>query len=347
MKTKNKTKVKLNLEAFRPKKKTKLGPNEIRDILSVFVFLAIVVGGAKIVSITREYSYWQNTRDIYSASLISRPVDYSFLKPFRAWNIPALENLSARSSAIMVASEPSERFIFEKNSNKIVPIGSISKLLTAYVTLNNYNLDEAITISEEAQNTIGIRGYFSAGERITVNDLLHSMLIESSNDSAKALADAIGEQEFIRQMNEVVEKIGLQYTYFSGPIGLDVSSQGGSYNYSTARELGMLVSYLLKEAETNEKVATIFEATRLKEYDVGYSDGRFHHTAHTTNRIIEEFPEFVTAKTGHTPLAGQCLIMVKPHPKNQGYVIYVILGSGNRFEDMRKIINWSQEAFLW
>jgi serine-type D-Ala-D-Ala carboxypeptidase (penicillin-binding protein 5/6) len=341
-------KIKLGLETWKPKRKIKFGTSEIREILSVLILIGLILGGIKLVQIIDEYQYWKSTKEIYTASVAESAVDYSFLKPFRNWNVPALEEeLSARSVAIMAFDGTKEHFIFEKNAGKTLPMGSISKLVSAYVVMENYQLEQIIIISEETPKTEGIRAYFGAGERIMVKDLLYSMLIESSNDSAKALADEMGEEKFVQKMNQAVEKIGLKQTYFIDPIGLDPDGNKDPYNYSTAKDLALLTKYLLNKAETDEKIAKIFEIAKTEEYVVRFADGRKHHVAVTTNGIIKDYPDFIAAKTGRTPLAGQCFLVIIPRPKEGGYIAYVILGSSDRFAETKKLIDWSQKAFIW
>lgn len=342
-----KGKIKLGLETWSPKKKFLLGSKEIKDIISVFILIAVIVGGIKLIQITSEYQYFKNTRDLYTASIAKNVIDYSFLKPFRNWNIPAIENISAKSVAIMVTDGTAERFIFEKNAEQILPMGSIAKLFSAYIVLENYELDHIITISEEASQVPGIRGYFAFGEKILVQDLLYSMLIESSNDSVKAIADDMGEREFVKKMNEAVKNIGLEHTYFVNPTGLDPKINGNPYNYSTSKDLARFAKYLLNEANKKEKIAKIFEITAMNEHKIHFADGREHHNAITTNKIIEDYPNIIAAKTGQTALAGQCFLVILPRPKGNGNVIYVVLDSSNRFSDAKKLIEWSQEAFIW
>lgn len=346
---KKKNKIKTTLETWKPKK-ANLGIKEMKDIVSVFVFIGILVGGIRLVHIINKYQYWKNIEDLYKATVTETVVDYSFLKPFRNWNVPDMKELNARSVAILSNNKNQSRFIFEKNADQIVPIASITKLVSAYIVLTNYELDTVITISEEASRAPGVRGFFSAGEKILVKDLLYSALIESSNDSIKALADDMGESVFVEKMNQVAKNIGLERTFFIESAGLDPNIEAGrnTHNYSTAKELALLTQYLINRAAEDEKIAKIFEITRMDEQKIYFADGRFHHNAQTTNRIIEEYSEFIIAKTGQTPLAGQCFLVAMPHPKNaQAYIVYVILGSNNRFGEAKELIDWSYKAFVW
>jgi len=317
-------------------------------VLAFLIILFLVLGSLKLGKIVNEYIYWKNTKEIYTAALAKSPVDYSFLKPFRNWKVGDLGEISAKAAiSLVTGKDGGSQIIFEKNPSKLLPIASLSKLLTAYVALKNYDLNQKTVITQDAVKTEENTGQFKAGEEFTVKELLHSMLIESSNDAARALADIMGEKQFVALMNSEVKKMGLKHTYFVDPIGLDPDFAGQGYNYSTTQDLAALAWKILKESEQNPKLAELFKITKYAEYNISLANGRFHHQAINTDKLLNRFPEMLGGKTGQTPMAGQCLLVVMPKPKGNGYLINVILGSDNRFEEMKKIINWLNQAFIW
>jgi serine-type D-Ala-D-Ala carboxypeptidase (penicillin-binding protein 5/6) len=315
----------------------------LKFFLSVTACLFLLIGSFWLGQVLKNYIYWKNTKDIYTAAIEKRVIDYSFLKPFRNWKIPALENLDAQA-AISLADNT---IVFEKQAHKILPIGSLSKIMTAYIALKNYQLEDKIKITKEIVATEEVKGYFSVGEILTIEELLHSALIESSNDAAVAITEIMGKDKFIAKMNEEAETMGLQYTHYVDPVGLDPDFEGDPYNYSTAYDIALLVKNILEESKNDPKVAKLFEITREKKYKINLANGNFHHYAYTTNEILEEFPDMLGAKTGQTPMAKQCFMVVLPKPKGEGYIINVILGSNNRFLSMKEIINWLEKAFVW
>ncbi len=174
------------------------------------------------------------------------------------------------------------------------------------------------------------------------------MLVESSNDAARALAEIIGEKKFVGLMNSEIKKIGIKHTHFVDPIGLDPDFPNQAYNYSTADDLAKFVQYILEQAKTDAKIAKIFEITKNTEHMILLSNGNQHHKAQTTDKLLEEFPNIVGGKTGQTPKAKQCLLIILPQPKSeQGYLVSIILGSNNRFGEMKQIINWLEKGFIW
>lgn len=325
-----------------------LQKGKIVKIILILLFLAIfIASGFKLGTIISQYYYWQKTKDIYTASIAEKAIDYSFLKPFRNWQVGDLENLEVLSAVSLLVQEDNQKVIFEKNSNEILPIASLTKIMTGYVALKNYQLQQTIKITKEIVETEEDKGQFRIGEVFTLEELLYSMLIESSNDGAMAVAEMMGKDKFVAEMNKEAQEIGLKYTHFVDPVGLDPDFEGEAYNYSTAKDLALLVRHILKEAETNPKIAKLFEITRSQEQQINLASGRFHHTAYSTNEILEEFPEIIGAKTGYSPKAKECFLMVLPKPKGEGYLINVILGADNRFKEMKKIINWQNKAFVW
>ena len=108
-----------------------------------------------------------------------------------------------------------------------------------------------------------------------------------------------------------------------------------------------MAQQILKESENNAKIAKIIEMMRKEEHDIVLANGNFHHKAISTNKILDEFPDMLGAKTGQTPKAKQCFLVILPKPKGEGYLINVILGSDDRFKEMKKIINWLNKAFVW
>ncbi len=337
----------MKLETWKPKAGFRINLPSTKNILAGALLLALILGSIFLGKIANEYLYWKKTKDIYTAAIVSAPVDYSFLKPFRNWKIGELEGINAKSAISLVTDSGNPRIIFDKSPEQIMPIASLTKLLTAYISLQNYDLNQEVVVSQRAVDTEENTGALKVGEKFTVDQLLHTMLIESNNDAARVLAEIMGERQFINLMNQEMEKIGLKYTHFVDPIGLDPDFLGQGYNYSTANDLAMLIRYILQEADKNPKIAKIFEITRNQKYQITLANGRPHHEAINTNKLLAEFPDTFGAKTGQTPIAGQCLLVILPQPKNKGHIINIILDSNDRFKDMENIINWINSAFVW
>lgn len=240
-----------------------------------------------------------------------------------------------------------EKILFQKSGDRRLPIASLTKLMSALVVLDYFDLNQEISITKEAAEEKGSgAGLFKAGEIFRVVDLLYSMLIESNNVAAYALTGSIGEGTFVNLMNLEAKNIGLKNTDFVNSTGLDPDKIGDPINYSTAEDLVILVKYLLSKS-------LIWEILSTSEFNLYLpNDGIFHHTLKNTNELLEKEERtwsfrIVGGKTGWTPMAGGCLVLALNSPKKNGYLINIILGSENRFEEMENLVNWVYQSYRW
>jgi len=233
-----------------------------------------------------------------------------------------------------------EKVLFEKNSEATLPIASLTKLVTAWVVFEYpeyYDFSREVRISRESIKKEGDFG-LSEGQIVSINDLLYSILIESSNDSAYAIAEALVSETkakpeqiveaFVSLMNlEVKENIGLKRTFFINPTGLDPENPTQIPNYSTARDLVKLSKNILF------KYPEIFEISKNRSALI------FNNYLVVNKNIILNH-NTVGGKTGWTPRAGGCILSVQQN-RNGEYFINVILGTGSpdsRFTEMEKLI---------
>lgn len=219
-----------------------------------------------------------------------------------------------------------ESILFKKNESKKLPIASLTKLMTALIVLENYDLSEEIIISENAIMEEGGKNNFKDGEVFSAKNLLYTTLIESSNKAAYALAEKIGVENFVDLMNLKTAKLGMASTHFSDSTGLSSDS------YSTAEDIIKISRYLFNN------YLLFREIISLKEYDLYSSDSLFHHKVVNTNKMLGKI-NIVGGKTGWTSSAGGCLMVIQKDANFKNYVIYVILGAEDRFLEMGKLIN--------
>lgn len=236
---------------------------------------------------------------------------------------PEIAAVSAIS--VKIDKRGQQKILFEKNSEKILPIASLTKLMAASVVLENYDLSQELMVSKKAIGQPEAFGQLRVGEKLSVENLLYLMLIESSNDAAFALSELIGEGGFVELMNLEAKYLGLKNTHFADPAGYSPE------NYSTVKDLVKFTKYLLEEKPQ------ILEISRLSEFNLYDPDGVFHHKLLNTNEILGEIPEIIGGKTGYTPEAGECFILVLKNPRDNSILINIILGSRNRFEEMQKL----------
>lgn len=250
-------------------------------------------------------------------------------------DVPKLEISSEAAICVEVNELGQEKILCKKNNDKKLSIASLTKLMTALVVLENYDLSQNVKISQEAVAREGEQGSLKALDALSIGNLLYIMLIESSNDAAYALAEIMGFDEFVETMNLKAKDLGLNNTFFVEPSGLD------SKNYSTVDDLVKLTKYLLKNHSLIWEILSIEKATIFN------SDGVLHHEALNTNELLGKIPGIIGGKTGYTKIANGCFILVLESPKKGNQLIYIILGSENRFEEMKKLIEWVNQTYQW
>ena len=230
--------------------------------------------------------------------------------------------------SLSIDKKGNERIIFEKNPDEILPIASLTKLMTAWVASEYYDPSQVVDIGWPAVDQPEDFGRLKVGETLSVENLLYIMLIESSNDAAYAVAELISEKGFVGLMNIEAKSMGMSSTNFIDTTGYLPE------NYSTARDLAKLSKYLLIEKPQ------IWEITKKSEFNLYDADGVFHHTLLSTDELLKEFPQIIGGKTGFTFEAKGCLIIISKDEKSGNTFVNVILGSDDRFGDMRKLIEY-------
>lgn len=215
-------------------------------------------------------------------------------------------NLNISSKTAILYNLDNGEILYEKNADEKVSIASLTKIMTALVTLENIqDLDkQVVLINQDFQGLVqtnAVTAGFTKGEIVTYKDLLYGLLLPSGADAAKALARNVAGSEdgFIKMMNDKVKELDLKQTNFSTVIGLDDEN-----NYSTAREL----SLIFKEALKNNDFKTIIKA---KQYTTSDSKIKFKSTIQSNAKKFDiDIPYILGGKTGTTTDAGLCLATI-------------------------------------
>ena len=244
------------------------------------------------------------------------------------------ENVTTKLNALSAISveikQGEEKTVFENNSSEKLPVARLTKLMTALIVLEKYNLYQEIPISKLAMEQEGEQGVLIESERLSVSDLLYIMLIESSNRAAFALAEFIDTDYFMYSMNQKAIDLGMTQTHFEDSTGLNPKS------YSTAQDLAKLSKYLFENYPLFKKII------KYQQYDLYRNDGTLHHTLVATNKLLGQY-EIVGGKTGWTDEARGCFMVIRTQ-HNQGntdensYSIHIILGADDRFLEMSRLI---------
>ena len=234
--------------------------------------------------------------------------------------------------AVLVANAGTGDVLYEANADRRLPMASITKLMTAIVTLERARPNDVVTVrtvaSSVGEATISLR----PGERLRVRDLLAAALIQSANDAAYALAEHVGNgnvARFVALMNAKARALGLDDTRFVRPDGLDVPG-----HYSSARDVVTLAWVAMREPLVRRLV-------RLREARI--AGGR---SLTTWNDLLGSFPGLIGIKTGHTDKAGWCQVAAA---RRDGVTIYaVLLGSPERARrnaDIAELLRWGLDQY--
>lgn len=245
------------------------------------------------------------------------------------------------SGIAVYLNENNQEILFEKNIDRVLPIASITKLLTALIVFENYDLSQKVIISKADEE---MKGSLIAKDEYYVKDLLKIMMVQSDNSAAYALSGVIGQKEFVTLMNQRAKEIGMQNTFFDNSVGF------GFKTTSTVQDLILLAKEILK------KQPQIFELSLIKSLDLYDTLNNLKVEAKNINQLLfDDSIEFknriIGGKTGANPYAGECLLLIVKSFDNKGYVISVVLNAGSkiddRFKETKKIINWIKIAHKW
>jgi poly-gamma-glutamate synthesis protein (capsule biosynthesis protein) len=235
----------------------------------------------------------------------------------------AIPSLSAEG--IFAADLENNFVFFEKESDIARPIASLSKLMTALVSLEAVNQYQDVVIIPEDVEVEGAAGGLKAGQRIRTSDLLWPLLLSSSNDAAHALARSIGIDRFVSLMNEKAQSLGLASTTFAEPSGLSARNQ------STPEDLFRLVQYLWTNRSSLLK----------KTMERGHAQWRNIHPF-VTNEL------FRGGKTGFIPEAKRTMVAIFDMPVGEFVsrpIAIVALGSDHIQRDVERLRLWVKHNF--
>jgi D-alanyl-D-alanine endopeptidase (penicillin-binding protein 7) len=242
-----------------------------------------------------------------------------------------MQKVSFRSASVLVQDADTGEVVLTKNSDAIVPIASITKLMTAIVTLDRgVDLEESVMLSKEDGDRLkGTKSRLKPGVVLTRNELLMLALMASENRAAAALGRSYpeGREAFIAAMNQKAVELGMSDSRFVDPTGL---SKG---NVSSARDLVKLVNAahgyeLIREYSTRDR-ATV---TAL---------GRKINFRNTNGLVRNSHWEIGLSKTGYISEAGRCLVMrVRLASKDLIVVLLDSWGKQSRIGDANRIRKW-------
>ncbi len=249
-----------------------------------------------------------------------------------------IDNIDITAESAYVWDVVGQRVLYQKNPDEVLPLASITKLMTALVAYELVPDNKLVTITSEAASQQS-GGSLKPGETYKVKELADFALISSYNSAAFTLAASVGEllgdddplAQFIAAMNIKADELELQSLTYESPTGLDISAtKAGAYG--SARDTSFLMEYILLN------YPEILSPT-LEEYMRLYNQNGDYHEAHNTNNIINDIPNLLGSKTGFTDLAGGNLTIAFDAGYNRPIIITVLGSTRNeRFSDVKKIV---------
>ena len=253
----------------------------------------------------------------------------------------APDQLYARSAVLMDANNG--RILFEKNGTEQLPMASTTKIMTLLITLENANPENTVTISSYASSMPEVKLHIREGEQYRLKDLCYSLMLESHNDSAVAIAEHVGGsvEAFAAMMNQKARDLGCYHTYFITPNGLDASDESGVHS-TTAEDLARIMRACMERED-------FLAITREPSWSFSDLSGTRHFTVNNKNAFLHMMEGALTGKTGFTNGAGYCYAGALERDGRR--LIAVVLACGwpsNRtwkWSDTQKLMNYGLTYF--
>lgn len=233
---------------------------------------------------------------------------------------------SAQAAVLM--EKNSHRILFRKNMDLKLPMASCTKILTALTVVENCDVEETVTVPQQAVGIEGSSIYLRAGEKLTVKELLYGLLLRSGNDSAVALALHVSGSldDFKILMNETAKKYGANDSNFVTPHGLDAKD-----HYTTAYDLAKISCFALNNP-------TIAEIVSSKSARIGNEEEGNFRLLYNKNKLLNNYSFADGVKTGYTKKAGRCF--VGSATKDGMQLVCVVLNCGPMFEETQSLLQY-------
>lgn len=248
--------------------------------------------------------------------------------------------LQVGAEAALIMDAANGQVLYEKNSNRSMYPASTTKILTAIIALEKTRPDDVVTVPREACLVDGSRIGLQEGERITMENLLYALMLESANDAAVAIADHIAGSvpEFAVMMNEKAQSLGAKSSNFVNPNGLP-----NDEHFTTARDLAVISRYAMENPKFRELVGTKFKVISRPTAD--RSKGPPQEHLWNLNKHLRLYEGATGVKTGYTSVAGECLV-ASARREGRELIAVVLKSQGtDRFTEARILLDYGFSQF--
>jgi D-alanyl-D-alanine carboxypeptidase len=269
---------------------------------------------------------------LYSQVAVGTPV-LVFEEDFTPETPPFVSQVpDVRAEGYLAADVKSSYVFAEKQSRVLFPIASLTKLMTALVAVEYVNIEQTITV-DQTMIVPTSRARLEVGTAYSLYDLLHPLLLESSNEAGEAIAALVGRTRFIALMNEKAKAIGMIHTTFTDPSGRDAG------NVSTAEDLFALAKYLMNNRSFILRLTAGETDTRA------YGDPAFTDLGNFN--LFATDPRFIGGKVGTSDAAKEAalVLMNLPFGGAERPVLFVVLRSPDRGLDGSALIRFVTTAY--
>ncbi|MFK5950712.1 MAG: D-alanyl-D-alanine carboxypeptidase family protein [Methylococcales bacterium] len=248
--------------------------------------------------------------------------------------IPAAPSVAAKSFVLIDFN--SGKVIAEKNADMRLSPASLTKIMTVYVVFRelrngHLTLDEKVTISKKAWQTPGSRMFVEVNKQVSIENLIHGVVIQSGNDASVALAEHVAGDEatFAAMMNQQAQRLGMLDSHFENSTGLPTKN-----HYTTARDLAKLTTAVISE------FPDYYRWDSEKEFTFN------NITQPNRNKLLWRDKSVDGVKTGYTEKAGYCMVASAKREKMR--LISVVMGTGSanaRANESQTLLNYGFRFF--
>lgn len=249
--------------------------------------------------------------------------------------------------SVCVLDAETGRVLYGKNEHEVRAMASTTKILTCLLALENCSMDELVTVSDYAASMPDVQLNMKAGEQYRLYDLLLSLMLESHNDTAVAIAEHVGGSVdgFCKIMNQRASELGCNKSTFLTPNGLDkelITDEGNKKHSTTARELAIIMAECIKNEQFVEICRT--QSAMIQNHEKTRSFRLENH-----NALLRTMPGVIAGKTGFTCDAGYCYVGAVE--RNETVYICTLLGCGwpnnknYKWSDMKELIAFAEEQY--
>jgi D-alanyl-D-alanine carboxypeptidase (penicillin-binding protein 5/6) len=260
----------------------------------------------------------------------------ALLVSLSGWAQPAPQAPGVAARSWLLVDVGSKQVLASNNPDQRSDPASLTKLMTAYVVFSalkqkTISLSQVVPVSEKAWRTSGSRMFIDLKTPVTVEELIHGMIVQSGNDACVALAEAVAgsEEAFAQLMNREAQRLGMTNTRFVNSTGLS-----DAQHYSTARDLSLLAMAVIRD---------------FPEYYPIYSKKEYTYnkiSQPNRNRLLWLDPTVDGVKTGHTEAAGFCLIASSKRGPRR--LLSVVMGTASeavRAQESLKLLNFGHQFY--